>query len=346
MKTRRLDLWDAGLQSPLQAFASDQLALLAAAQEGRAFVRLWRADRSGLSLGRYHRCRHPSQGLQRRLSGGRIVPEGPGVACLTLAAPLVDWLDPGGDALRPDQVLNRALRPLLAVLRQQATSGTDVFYPGRDLITVRGRALAHASFTVARDGVVLVHMHVADRSGFDDLAALLEALDPDGVAGADRNSFEASTSIVALSGSGLDEEAWIARLTSAFAAEMRCEVGSEQPCPGEHVTTADEIALAGLHQELGPLSEGASYAAEISMLGVVEVCARLRGDRLGDVQFTGDLIAPFHTMDSLSTELEGQPLKLPSLRRVLGRVLSQPRSFVLGVRDLDALLARLAGASA
>ncbi len=35
---------------------------------------------------------------------------------MTLVLPSVDGLGSGGEALRPDQVLNRALRPLLAAL--------------------------------------------------------------------------------------------------------------------------------------------------------------------------------------------------------------------------------------
>ena len=59
-----------------------------------------------------------------RLSGGRIVPVGPGVVCLTIVVPVVDWLDPAGKSLRPEQILNRAVRPLLAMLRAE---GLDAF---------------------------------------------------------------------------------------------------------------------------------------------------------------------------------------------------------------------------
>ena len=120
MKARALDFWNAGIESPSETFARDQFSLLIAAWQGRAVARLWRARDSGLSLGRFHRrdsrCDCDCGGLVRRLSGGRIVAQGPGVACLTLAVPEVAWLDPGAQRLRPDQVLNRALRPVLAAL--------------------------------------------------------------------------------------------------------------------------------------------------------------------------------------------------------------------------------------
>ncbi len=285
--------------------------------------------------------------LVRRLTGGRIVPQGPAVTCLTMAVPEVAWLTVSGAALRPEQVLNRALRPVLAALRASAPSGAasgaavDAFYPGRDLITVGGRPLAHASFTVARDGTLLVQVQIADRSGFDVMPQLLARFDPGGVAAADMNAFQHATSFSALTGSMLINAGWESRLAAALASELRCEVRMEQPCAGRDVTLAHESAFSALQCELGPLAAGSACASATSMLGVIEVSARVEGGRLHDVRLTGDLIAPFHTIDALSSELEGQPARLPALRLLVARVLSQPGDFVLGVRDLDALLARL-----
>jgi lipoate-protein ligase A len=171
-------------ESAATTFARDQLLLLRCADDAVARARIWRRRESGLLLGRFHRADPASCawadakegggdtvqcGLSRRLSGGRIVPVGPGVVCITMAVPVVDWLDfslrePRPEqvikrALRPEQVLNRALRPLLALLRGD---GVDAFYAGRDLVTVGGRAVAHASFTVMRDGVAMVEMQVAE----------------------------------------------------------------------------------------------------------------------------------------------------------------------------------------
>ncbi|MBI5504235.1 MAG: hypothetical protein HY899_05515 [Deltaproteobacteria bacterium] len=352
IKARTSNLWNAGSERPVQSFARDQLSLLAAVSQRRAIVRVWRARDEGLSLGRFHR-RDENQdcdaaGLVRRLTGGRIVPQGPAVTCITMAFPEVAWLTPSGAALRPDQVLNRALRPVLAALRANAAPGAgagaavDAFYPGRDLITVGGRPLAHASFTVARDGALLVHVQIADRGGFDELPRLLRRFDPCGVAAADKNAFQRATSFLALTGSTLINAGWASRLAGALASELRCEVGSGEPCAGREVTLAQDSAFSALQCELGPLAAGSACAIAPSMLGAVEVSARLVGDRLYDVQFTGDVIAPFHTIDALSGALEGEPARLPALRLVVARVLSQPGDFVLGVRDLDALLARLA----
>ena len=115
-----------------------------------------------------------------------------------------------------------------------------------------------------------------------------------------------------------------------------------EPQAGCDVTTAQENAFTALQRELEQLPDGSVCVSAISMLGVVEASARLDGDRLHDVRLAGDLIAPFHTIDALSAGLEGEPARLPSLSRVLAGVLSRPGDFVLGIRDLEALLARLA----
>jgi len=342
MNTRALHFWNAGTETPSQAFANDQLAMLIAALRGHAVARLWRASDAGLSLGRYHRRDSArdigTNGLVRRLCGGRIVPQGPGIACLTLAVPQVAWLDPRLGTLRPEQVLNRSLRPLLAALRSAAV---DAFYPGRDLVTVSGRTLAHAAFTVARDGALLVQMQIADSDGFDALPRLLERFDPAGVAAVDRNAFDGAATFVELTGRTLDDAGFEEGLAAALGSQLRCEVFRGEPCDSGDATRADEDTFTMFQQEPGPLPEGSTIASAISMLGVVELAARMENGHLHGVRVTGDLIAPFHVIDRLEDGLEGQPAQLPILRRAVARVLSQPGSFVLGMRDLDAVLARL-----
>ncbi|HYB99726.1 MAG TPA: hypothetical protein VEC57_11410 [Candidatus Limnocylindrales bacterium] len=327
-------LWIGGEEEPRETFARDLRMLLRCSEEGRGHARLWRASAPSLSLGRFHRRAAGSAALARRFSGGRIVPLGPGVQCLTLAVPSVDWLDPATTPLRPDQVLNRALRPLLEVLR---AIGVDVFYPGRDLVTARGRALAHASFTVMRDGAALIEMHVAQATSFAVLPAYLSRFDPAGVAAADMASMESAVSLSELGIEAMTQEQWADRLAAIMAAALE-----ERAATGTQITEADESAWAAHQDELGPAPPGSAIAAMPSMLGVVECSATLQGDRLRQLRISGDVIAPFHTLDDLAAECEGLPFRLPQVRRVLARVLSQPRSFVLGVTNLDELIGRLA----
>lgn len=332
-------------------FARDQLMMLRCATSGAAQARVWRRADEGLLLGRFHRADPDSaasgggEGVSRRHSGGRVVPAGPGVVCITIAVPTVDWLDAAGTALRPDQVLNRAVRPLLAMLRGD---GIDAFYPGRDLVTVAGATLAHASFTVMRDGVAVVEMHVAETAAFAHLEALLDRFDPAGVAGVDRRGLGECTSLGEQQVPARGDAEWTRRFADAAAAAFSCEarIAGARPAgaaaSAESVTLAHALAAGDFLRDPGPLADGARSAATLSMLGVVECSGSLRGDRLTGLRICGDVIAPFHTLDDIAAECEGQPLRPASIRKALARAMAGPRSFLLGLRDLDELILRLA----
>jgi hypothetical protein len=104
---------------------------------------------------------------------------------------------------------------------------------------------------------------------------------------------------------------------------------------------ADAAAEASFAADPGPLEQGDRLVATVAMLGIVECSGRLRGDRLTDLRITGDLIAPFHALDDIASECEGEPLRPDRIRKALARAMARPRNFVLGLRDLDELIARL-----
>lgn len=370
---RTLEVDVGGSEDAATSFARDQWMMLRTAKDAVALARVWRRPCEGLLLGRFHRVSSEGAGaahgrgeasqvvttdpgLSRRLSGGRIVPVGPGVLCITMTLPRVDWMQAAGATgtrgtagvaeapgrpLRPEQVLNRALRPLLAALRDD---GVDAFYPGRDLVTVEGRALAHASFTVMRDGVAVVEMQVAEESSFSGLAGLLDRFDPDGVAGVEREALATATSLAQTRTASRSDADWAARFASFAASAFGCEAAATEegrPAPG-----LSTLAHAGAARDFlampGPVAAGSMSAAAVSMLGVVECAARLRGDRLTGLAITGDLIAPFHTLDDIASECEGEPFRAANVRKALARALARPRSFLLGLRDLDELILRMA----
>ncbi len=342
---RAIEIENGGEEDAATTFARDQLLMLRCAATGTAGARVWRRAGEGLLLGRFHRADPAScawesgGGLTRRLSGGRVVPAGPGVVCITMAAPTVNWLDPAGAALRPDQVLNRALRPLLALLRGD---GVDAFYPGRDLVTAGGRTIAHASFTVLRDGVAVVEMHVAETPEFGALEERLDRYDPRGVAGVDRRGLGETTSLAEQKTAVRSNAAWAEMFAVAAAKAFSCEARVQDGAADPAVTLADARAARDFLASPGPLEEGALSAATVSMLGVVECSGRMRGDRLTGLRICGDVIAPFHTLDDIASECEGEPLKPANVRKALARAMAGPRSFLLGLRELDELILRLA----
>jgi hypothetical protein len=329
-----------GTEDAGATFARDQVMLLRVADDGAARARVWRRPEPGLVLGRFH-CAEPAvggSGLSRRLSGGRIVPVGPGVVGVTMAAPSVNWFDPASAALRPEQVLNRAVRALLALLRGD---GVDAFYPGRDLVTVGGRPLAHLSFTVMRDGAAVVEMHVAETVSFAGLPGLLDRFDPAGAAGVDRDALAGAVCLADVATPARGDDEWASRVASFAASTFRCEA-RVAPDDAADVTPADARAAADFLGSPGPAPEGVHAAAAVSMLGVVECTGRRKGDRLTGLRLTGDLIAPFHTVDDIASECEGEPLRPANIRKALARAMARPRSFLLGLRDLDELILRLA----
>lgn len=344
---RHLELCVDGPISASEGFAADGAAFASTALDGRARLRLWRRAEPALCLGRFHRraAAAPAQ-LERRQSGGRAVLLGPGVLGATLALPSTEWLDDQGAGLRPDQVMNRALRPLLAVLRG---FGADVLYPGRDLVTWKGAALAHASFSVLPDGVTVVEAHVNLSDGWSRFADQLAALDPDGVAGIDPASWQGAADCAQAFGTqkaGLNErlgdQLWAERLEAACASEFRAEV-SRGDCRQQVAVAADAQAYQDFLDERGPAAEGpeVQMAVTFAMLGVVEAVATVRGGRFRDLEVCGDLIAPFHCLDDLAAALEGRPVLGPEVRRALVGVMSRSRNFLLGITDLDELLLRL-----
>jgi hypothetical protein len=351
---RAIEVAAGNLEDLPTTFARDQFLMLRCAASGAAQARVWRRAHDGLLLGRFHRADASaawdgSSGLSRRLTGGRIVPVGPGVVCITMAVPTVNWLDPAGAALRPDQVLNRALRPLLTLLRGR---GIDAFYPGRDLVTAGGLTLAHASFTVARDGIAVVEMHVAEQPAFGGLATLLDRFDPKGIAGVERDALGASTSLEEQKTPASSDAEWAALFAEAAGQAFSCEsrpaadaaaIGSPVGDGGaDAVTLAHESACRDFLLDPGPIAGDARSAATVSMLGVVECSGRMRGDRLTGLRICGDLLAPFHTLDDIAAECEGEPLRPANIRKALARAMARPRSFVLGLRELDELILRLA----
>lgn len=341
---RHLELWVEGSVDAQTGFVRDSAAMAQAARTGVAVARLWRRSEPALALGRFQRRALGASGLlERRLTGGRYVPLGPAVLGLTLVFPELSWLSASPPGLRPDQVLNRALRPLLGSLRDL---GVDAFYPGRDLLTVSGRPFGHAAFTMASDGVTLVEVQLALDGSWREAGELLAVLDPDGVAGADAGSWAQAVGLGELS-AGVPEvgelESWTLHLEESAAREFAATVGVETAgaTPWSSAIYASEEAWKAFQSERGPAPEGALQSVSMAMLGLVEASARLDGDRLRDVCIAGELMAPHHTLEDLQEILEGEVFRGPQIRKALVKILGRPRNFVLGINDLDALLERL-----
>lgn len=330
------------MESAPEGFRADHLmAAAVGAEPERALLRLWSRPARALSVGRYHRIGDASDpGMQRRLSGGRVVPIGPGVLGVTLAVASSQWLAPGAARLRPDQILNRALRPLLASLR---ALGVDAFYPGRDLVTSRGRPVAYAAFCPFADGVVLIEQLVALNASFAEIESLATVIDPEGVTGIAPGAFAESVTLEEL-GAARPRSWWLSSIVENSAAVFRVEsVILDQP-PNDLAIAVPACADAyrGFARERRACAAGKRRVSGLGQLGLVEAAASVDDGVVSGLEITGDLIAAFATLEAVTGACEGQPAEAAVLRRTVLREVADEGRFVLGVRDLEELVARLA----
>jgi len=330
---------DCGPEAAWQAFSRDHVAIAEVARSGaEAIVHVRRAAEEAVSLGRFHRRPGGAAPLFRRLSGGRAVAVGPGIVSLTGLFPSLAWLSQGRAAPGPDQVLNRALRPLLATLRD---AGIDAFYGGRDLVTWDGAPIAVASFTVLPDGVVVVEAHVAASTSLDRCAATLAKWDPRGLVLHDAGVFAGALPLCARR-SATESLDWAARIAEHAGASFGCHNelvrAREAPAP----QPASAAAFTAFQDERGMIPEGWRSAVAVEMLGAVEAAALVEGGRIASLELSGDLIATHASVTEIEDACVGQPPTRAAAERALLSVLTRPGRFVLGIRDLPGLIARLA----
>jgi hypothetical protein len=340
---RTLEVWAAGSITPSERYAADQAMIIhSALHPEMACLRVFCSSQPGAALGRFHRRDGAAPAnLGRRMSGGRTTPTGHEFLELTLAVSCTGWLDPGVTTLRPEQVLNRALRPLLGVLR---SSGVDAFYPGRDLVTVDESPLASCSFTVLPDGVLLVDICLGLDGPLSLLGKHIRQLDAGGIAAIDPDCFDGAVALRDRLTSTPDQEAWVSRLADACETAWRCTVNALPDLPqwlGTFTAPDDDAYAAFLGERVAQPSGDVRSAASMTMLGVVEASARVVDNRLAGLEICGDLIAPAMTLTALSDACEGVVAAPPAIRRAVTAVLSQDKHFVLGLDDIDGLLCRL-----
>jgi len=334
---RSLEVSDGGEETSLETFARDQLAICRAADSRDvAALRVWRAVAPSVSLGRYHRRPAAAESLVRRLTGGRPHAIGSGIVCTTAVYPALEWLAAGHTSLAPEQILNRALRPLLATVRE---AGLDAFYPGRDLITVAGKPVVVASFTTLPDGVLVVATAIAATMSFATTAEMIRDADPGGVVTFDTEALAGSTALVE-QGRGVAGLHWAARLAEHAAGAHACRVtlATAPPEPSAEVRPAFDA----LQAERAQAKPGERVVYAVEMLGAIEAGALVEHGRITSFTLCGDLIASFATVEEVSAALVGQPPSRAATERALLGVLSKPGRFLLGLRDLPALVARLA----
>lgn len=324
-------------------------ALFAAGGFGESHLHLSTLSGEVLAIGAFHLDPDSAAGptaVWRRSSGGRAVACGTGFLVLTLALPHRSALVADErHALRPEQVMNRCVRGLLAWLRRQ---GVDPIYPGLDAVTVGRRWLAHLGFAETRAGPTLFQAIVALDGSFAATPQLLDRLDPHGRIPARLVAAAEATSLAACSprwSSGKNVEqpddlaVLAADLGAAYAEAFAVEVAELDPAVTELL---DTVTVDDPELEAPRAIDGATLVTEQGLLGPVSAAARVRDGRIAAFALSGDFLAPGWAIRELRTRLEGQPATATAAAAVADSVLDGRDGYLLGLQPAAAraLLAR------
>jgi lipoate-protein ligase A len=314
-----------------------------AARRSAPVLVLYATGGCAVSIGRYHfyggAPDHDGIVAMRRLTGGRAVGAGDGWAGLALVLPGRGALLPKRDAnLKPEQVMNRYARGLLAGLR---ALGLECFYPGRDAITVERREIAMCTFEADTSGALLFEASIAVNRGMEDLSRDLDRLDPAGTVPSVVHSRETSSTLER----ELRRELDLAELAEAIVHGYREAFGEVR----ERELAADEIkhavesgkALQSIHwlRRVADASEYNRSGRMTAQLGQIEVWLSVSADnRIERVMLSGDLIGNSPGIALLEAALEGQTHDLIAVSNAVAKVFSADRNFILGLGEVSNLV--------
>lgn len=322
-------------------------ALLEGAALGELHLHVSTLRGSVLGLGAFHlEPRPPSApaaSVWRRRCGGCATACGDGFAILTLGLPhRAALVADEPTALKPEQVMNRCVRGLLAWLRR---AGLDPLYPGLDTVTVARRTLARLGFAETIDGPTLFQAILAIDASFADTPLLLDRLDPDGRVPLRLVARGETTSLAELGRvppGGLDLPSLARDLAAAYAATFPDAIGEvDELDPAVTALLEKPEAIAGA-AEAAPPDLPATPVVEQGLLGQVAAAARIADGRVAAFGLTGDFLASDRVVPELRARIEGGDATVEAMRAAADAVLDGDRGYLLGLAPdaLRRLLAR------
>ncbi len=296
-----------------------------------------------VSIGRYHLYDGPEHrgGLAayRRLTGGRIYGAGEGWLGVTLILPTRSALLHAQDShLKPDQVINRYARGVMAALR---AIGLDCFYPGRDAITTARRELAMCSFETAANGAMLFELVLAVNRGMEDFVHDLERFDPGGALACAMYDRENSTKAVREAGRDLGA-AELSELIARGYGDTLGEIERRELAAAERSDSerrAEALIASGWLHDRGrdPTLDKVSRAG--SQLGFVQAHLKLgAGAEIDRVVLSGDFIANSPGIRRFESELAGSQHDLPTVSAAALGTFGDGSSYILGLGELANLV--------
>lgn len=293
-----------------------------------------------VSLGRYHAYDGTPEraGLMatRRFTGGRVVGGGEGWISLALILPSREALLPNRDVkLKPDQVMNRYVRGLLAGLRDL---GLECFYPGRDAITLERREIAMCTFETVASGAMLFEAVLAVNRGMEEVIHDLEHFDPAGRLSCPMYGPDNATKLVR----ALDRDVTFAEVATAIARGYSNLLGGgerRELTPIEIAQAERRAASMEQRQWLRLAPSGNLTNRIASQLGSIEACVRTSADGVIEaIELFGDFIANSSGIAEFQSEMVGRRLDLPSASSAVMKVFGRGDNFILGIGELSNLV--------
>jgi lipoate-protein ligase A len=276
----------------------------------------------------------------RRFTGGRVMPCGDGFTGFSLILPHRSALlsdDPL--MLAPFQVMNRYVRGILTGLKN---FGVNVFYPGRDFLTVRQKSVGWVSFTTEAGGALLFEGILSVNRDFSILPYFLDKVDPGGVLPSQFLTPDTTTSLSQEAGKEIAVSPVADLLRHGYATqfshnvEQRELTSTEKEVVGEIV--AKEFATSSRLYGCTLRPDLPCYGMSSTQLGTFTVCFSLTPELLlREVKFSGDFITNAEALAALEQELERCPAERQAIWQAVDRVFTRPQNFLLGIGPLETI---------
>lgn len=311
-----------------------------AAKETRPILLIHTMAGRVLSLGRYHlydgQIERGGLSAWRRFTGGRVVGSGEGWVGLALILPSRDALLPDHDVkLKPDQVMNRYVRGLLAGLRDL---GLECFYPGRDAVTFERREIAVCTFETDTSGAMLFESVLAMNRGMEEVVHDLEHFDPSGQLPCAMYGPNAATKLVR----ELDRDVSFAEVADAIARGYSNLLGGGDRRELTALEKAHAERRGASLEQRGWLelrTDGNLTSRIASQLGSIEARVKASADgAVEKIDLVGDLIANSPGIAAYQSEMSGRRLDLASVSAAVMKVFGHGDNFVLGIGELSNLV--------
>lgn len=329
--------------TPDDSLATARRVLREAVETGLPSLHVSSYSHDVILLGRYHAPDGVTDAanltLARRLTGGRVFPAGPGFVQFALALPHRSFLlSDRPHQLAAFQVLNRYVRGVMRGLQEH---GVKVFYPGRDILSVRRRAVGWLSFVTTPAGALLCEGGLFLQRDLRLLPEWLERTDPHGTIPCGLFTPEQVTTLEEVLGTPPAPARLARMLRDGFAAQFDMHFFDRDLDAAEQTAmhaAADRLDPQAWLRHRGLRTELAWQAVRSTPLGQLRVRFSLTpADTIREIQFSGDFLADPLGLKKLELGLRGCPLEKNALWRVIDNTLLDPDHYFLGAGKLEEL---------